>query len=164
MTSYRLARRRCPITEVLTEQETIAHPSACRPRHGRNLRIQTAVRLRDRHRSSDDRCLTRAGVEINAFVTTGNAATADANIAECLGPANKEIGDLNHSTCSISPLHYFPVGVFPDHFALAERIKVATPNLYLLALPASAGEAPFRNRMLCRYLRCPRLIPSLSAF
>ena len=60
MTSYRLARRRCPITEVLTEQGTIAHPPACRPRHGRNLRIQTAIRLRDRHRSSDDRCLTRA--------------------------------------------------------------------------------------------------------
>jgi len=76
MISYRLARRRCPITEVLTEQGTIAHPPACRPRHGRNLRIQTAVRLRDRHRSSDDRCLTRAGVEIGAFVTTGNAALA----------------------------------------------------------------------------------------
>src|ERR1700674_2596628 len=92
MRSYRLARRRCPITEVLTEQETIAHPPACRPRHGRNLRIQTAVRLRDRHRSSDDRCLARAGVEINAFVTTGNAATADANIAECLGPAKQGKG------------------------------------------------------------------------
>jgi len=51
----------------------------------------------------------------------------------------------NHIVAASIPLNDFPIRVFSNHFARAECIEVASPNLHLRAILASAGEAPFRN-------------------
>ena len=57
----------------------------------------------------------------------------------------REVASRSHLTRSISTLYDFPIRIFSNHFALAERIEVATPNLYLLAMAAGAGETSFGN-------------------
>src|ERR1700716_110677 len=62
----------------------------------------------------------------------------------CLGSRDSR----NHIVAASIPLNDFPIRVFSNHFARAECIEVASPNLHLRAILASAGEAPFRNSRL----------------
>src|SRR5436305_13247791 len=63
----------------------------------------------------------------------------------------------SHTVAASIPFNNFPIRVFSNHFARAECIEVATLNLRPRAIPAGAGEAPFRNaglrfqvhKMLC---------------